>query len=127
MIDFKNYERVSNKNGIMCPYTDYCEYDCKDCSEYKRAKRLTELENLIEQGKLVEKIKPKTAKERIEFELAELVERKNKLFNFLLTDKYNMLDIKSKDFLNQQIGVMQDYIDILQERLNIWEDIDERL
>lgn len=65
MIDFKNYKRVSNLNNLKCPYTRYCEDgynrpDCKNCSEYKITNRLYELENLIEQGKLVEKSESKT-------------------------------------------------------------------
>ena len=77
---------------------------------------------MIEQGKLVEKSEPTTAKERVETELAELVERKDKLFNFLTTYKYDMLDVKSKDLLNKQLGIMIDYIDVLEERLNNWEE-----
>lgn len=63
-----------------------------------------------------------SAKQRVEAELVELVERKDKLFNFVGTSKYATLSTISKKLLFKQYSVMIDYIDILQERLNNWED-----
>ncbi len=123
MIDFKNYERVTNtddKQDRFCFY-DCCVASCDECVVEQMKDRLTKLEDLIEQGKLVEKSEPTTAKERVEFELAELVERKENFFYFLTSNKYDMLDIKSKELLNKQLGIMIDYIEVLEEILKIWE------
>ena len=91
MIDFKNYERVTKKDWETGYEIGICVQDgsAGECPVYnngfKYIIRLGELEDMIEQGKLVEKSEPTTAKERVETELAELVERKDKLFNFLTT------------------------------------------
>ena len=101
MIDFKNYERVTNtddKQDRFCFY-DCCVASCDECVVEQMKDRLTKLEDLIEQGKLVEKSESKTAKERVETELAELIVRKDKLFYFLVSDKYDMLRYKVKRFI----------------------------
>ena len=62
MIDFKNYERVTNtddKQDRFCFY-DCCVASCDECVVEQMKDRLTKLEDLIEQGKLVEKSVPKT-------------------------------------------------------------------
>lgn len=128
MINFKNYERVTKKDWKTGYEIGKCVQDgsAGECPVYnngfKYIKRLAELEDMIEQSKLVEKIEPKTAKERVEIELAELLERKEKLFKFVGTSKYATLSIKSKKLLFKQYSIMLDYIDILQERLKIWEE-----
>lgn len=76
--------------------------------------------DLFQDEQIVEKIEPKTAKERVETELAELKERRDKLFNFFATSKHDMLTIKSKELLNKQYLIMCDYIKVLEERLRTW-------
>lgn len=63
-----------------------------------------------------------TAKERVEQELLELIDRKNKLYDFVGTSKYAKLSAKSKELLSKQYNIMIEYIKILEERLNNWED-----
>ncbi len=66
MIDFKNYERVSDDNKLyenVCSNNEcssHCEDESKNCYISAMFDRLAELEDLIEQGKLVKKIEPKT-------------------------------------------------------------------
>lgn len=69
-----------------------------------------------------EKNQKTTAKERFETELAEVTDRKNKLYDFVGTSKYAKLSAKSKDLLSKQYNIMIEYIKILEERLNNWED-----
>lgn len=69
-----------------------------------------------------EKNQKTTAKERVEVELAEVTDRKKKLYDFVGTSKYAKLSAKSKDLLSKQYNIMIEYIKILQERLNNWED-----
>ncbi len=62
MIDFKDYKRVTNtddKQDRFCFY-DCCVASCDECVVEQMKDRLTKLEDLIEQGKLVKKIEPKT-------------------------------------------------------------------
>lgn len=121
MIDFKNYERLSDKEFVKKLQKHYYgDHDKRDIIYL----RLAELEDMIEQGKLVEKIEPKSemTKERVEIELVESIDKKNKMLYFLLTDKYDMLSTKSQELLIKQLGIMIDYVDILEERLNNWEE-----
>ncbi len=66
MIDFKNYERVTKKDWKTEYEIGVCVQDgsAGECPVYntgfKYIKRLAKLEDLIEQGKLVKKIEPKT-------------------------------------------------------------------
>lgn len=69
-----------------------------------------------------EKNRKTTAKERVEVELAEVTDRKKKLYDFVGTSKYAKLSAKSKDLLSKQYNIIIEYIKILQERLNNWED-----
>lgn len=127
MIDLKNYKRLTTKKKERNIVYGNC--DANNDSDFKGdyitgtiIDKIAELEDMIEQGKLVEKSEPKTAKERVKAELVESIDKKNKMLYFLLTDKYDMLSTKSKELLIKQLGIMIDYVDILEERLNNWED-----
>nr|DAQ49178.1 MAG TPA: hypothetical protein [Caudoviricetes sp.] len=69
-----------------------------------------------------------TAKERVQFELDEIRERIAKLSRFLFSNE--ILEAKSisvgmRHLMRRQLCVMQDYAEILQERLTIWDKPDE--
>lgn len=66
--------------------------------------------------------KKTTAKERVETELAELIERKDKLFRYLDIDKFKFLSHTQRDLLCRQYNIMIEYIEILEERLKNWEE-----
>lgn len=71
-----------------------------------------------------------TAKERVQFELDEIRERIAKLSRFLFGNE--ILEAKSisvgmRHLMRRQLCVMQDYAEILQERLTIWDKPDEDL
>ncbi len=63
-----------------------------------------------------------TAKERVEAELAEVTDRKNKLYYFVGTSKYAKLSAKSKELLSKQYNIMLEYIKVLLDRLDNWEE-----
>lgn len=111
MIDFKNYERVTNSNDYnnIC-YEVSCNFDCKNCYLGKRSIRLADLEDMIEQGKLVEKIEPKTTLTNREYlnnlsneELAiTMLFKVNELHrnNLNVNDVFVITDKKITDFVN---------------------------
>lgn len=71
-----------------------------------------------------------TAKERVQYELDEVKERIAKLSRFLFGNE--ILEAKfisgtMKHLMRRQLGAMQDYAEILQERLIIWDKTDEEL
>lgn len=69
------------------------------------------------------------AKQRVEQELAELNEKIVKLTAFLFGgDIVNMNIADNMRFLmRRQLNVMQEYADVLQERLRTWDKTDEEL
>lgn len=151
MIDFKNYERLTiskgeirfyedaynkcsnhnapeirekiNSGALVCDINEYqsCSYTTKELKDIYT--RLSQLEDMIEQGKLVEKSEPKTVKERVEIELEELREKTKKLDDFIQTSKFQDLSSIQKDLLVQQNNIMVDYIGTLENRLGNWEKV----
>lgn len=69
------------------------------------------------------------AKQRVEQELAELNEKIVKLTAFLFGGDIVNMDIADnmRFLLRRQLNVMQEYADILQERLRTWDKTDEEL
>ena len=69
------------------------------------------------------------AKQRVEQELAELNERILKLTAFLFGGDIVNMDISDhmRFLLRRQLNVMQEYADVLQERLRTWDKTDEEL
>ena len=69
------------------------------------------------------------AKQRVEQELAELNEKIVKLTAFLFGGDIVDMDISDhmRFLLRRQLNVMQEYADILQERLRTWDKTDEEL
>ena len=69
------------------------------------------------------------AKQRVEQELAELNEKIVKLTAFLLGGDIVNMDISDhmRFLLRRQLNVMQEYADVLQERLRTWDKTDEEL
>lgn len=69
------------------------------------------------------------AKQRVEQELAELNEKIVKLTAFIFGgDIVNMNISENMRFLlRRQLNVMQEYADVLQERLRTWDKTDEEL
>lgn len=63
-----------------------------------------------------------TAKQRVEKELQDIKEKRRKLDAFLRTDAYKALKDNMQSLLVEQQLVMSDYEDILERRLQIWED-----
>ena len=63
-----------------------------------------------------------TAKERVEKELDELVDRREKLMAFLDSEKYLSLTSENKQYLIIQSRIMSAYIDVLKARLMAWVD-----
>lgn len=66
------------------------------------------------------------AKQRVEQELAELNEKIVKLTAFLFGDDIVNMDISDhmRFLLRRQLNVMQEYADVLQERLRTWDKTD---
>ena len=56
-------------------------------------------------------------KQRVQDELNELVERKDKLAVFLTKDKPSDIDIEQWSLLHRQLHIMVKYIDTLEQRL----------
>ncbi len=126
MIDLKNYKRLTTKKKERNIVYGNC--DANNDSDFKGdyitgtiIDKIAELEDMIEQGKLVEKSEPKTAKERVEFELKELSEKVKKLDDFMQTSKYNELSIRQRELLCKQLHTMFLYVEILKQRLKNWE------
>ena len=69
------------------------------------------------------------AKQRVEQELAELNEKIVKLTAFLFGGDIVNMDISNnmRFLLSRQLNVMQEYADVLQERLRTWDRTDEEL
>ena len=69
------------------------------------------------------------AKQRVEQELAELNEKIVKLTAFLFGGDIVNMDISDhmRFLLRRQLNVMQEYVDVLQERLRTWDKTDEEL
>ena len=69
------------------------------------------------------------AKQRVEQELAELNEKIVKLTAFLFGGDIVNMDIADnmRFLLRRQLNVMQEYADVLQERLRTWDKKDEEL
>lgn len=69
------------------------------------------------------------AKQRVEQELAELNEKIVKLSAFLFGGDIVNMDISDhmRFLLRRQLNVMQEYADVLQERLRTWDKTDEEL
>lgn len=69
------------------------------------------------------------AKQRVEQELAELNEKIVKLTAFLFGGDIVNMDISDnmRLLLRRQLSVMQEYADVLQERLRTWDKTDEEL
>lgn len=69
------------------------------------------------------------AKQRVEQELAELNEKIVKLTAFLFGGDIVNMDISDhmRFLLRRQLNVMQEYADVLQERLRTWDKTDEEL
>lgn len=63
-----------------------------------------------------------TAKQRVEKELQDLKEKRRKLDAFLRTNAYKALNDNMQSLLVEQQLVMSDYEEILERRLQIWED-----
>lgn len=69
------------------------------------------------------------AKQRVEQELAELNEKIVKLTAFLFGGDIVNMDISDhmRFLLRRQLNVMQEYADVLQERLRMWDKTDEEI
>ena len=69
------------------------------------------------------------AKQRVEQELAELNEKIVKITAFLFGGDIVNMDISNhmRFLLRRQLNVMQEYADVLQERLRTWDKTDEEL
>lgn len=63
-----------------------------------------------------------TAKELAEFERSQLNIKLDKLIAFRTTAIYEDLSSKMQHLLMRQQAAMQEYLDVLDERLNCWED-----
>lgn len=69
------------------------------------------------------------AKQRVEQELAELNEKIVKLTAFLFGGDIVNMDIAEnmRFLMRRQLNVMQEYADVLQERLRTWDKTDEEI
>ena len=69
------------------------------------------------------------AKQRVEQELAELNEKIVKLTAFLFGSDIVNMDISDhmRFLLRRQLNAMQEYADVLQERLRTWDKTDEEI
>ena len=62
------------------------------------------------------------AKERLVKEIAELKERYNKLDEFTWTYAFNKLPVRQKGLMHLQKTFMRGYLQVLEQRLEYWED-----
>ena len=69
------------------------------------------------------------AKQRVEQEIAELNEKIVKLTAFLFGGEIINMDISNnmRFLLRRQLNTMQEYADVLQERLITWDKTDEEI
>lgn len=98
---YANSEDVhgDNEEGYLVEYEDnYKSWSPKDV--FDKAYRVAE-----------------TAEDRMAIEIDELEERAAKLFCFIRSPKYESLDELTKAYLDVQWGCMNDYIDLLERRL----------
>lgn len=113
-------EKKGTATGIYCTLCDsWLKWIGKD--ELKFAEQIINSNNSNEE-QTKSNNKKTTAKERVEVELAELIERKDKLFRYLDIDKFKFLSHTQRDLLCRQYNIMIEYIEILEERLKNWED-----
>lgn len=64
-----------------------------------------------------------TAKQRVELEFLELSNRLTKLEEFAMTPAFSELDVKQRTLLNEQRLHMRNYRNVLNTRLNNWQEI----
>lgn len=64
----------------------------------------------------------KTPLGRTKIEYFELLEKNTKLRKFMGSEVYKALGEESKDLLKKQYTVQIEYLDILDKRINNWED-----
>lgn len=113
-------EKKGTATGIYCTLCDsWLKWIGKD--EIKFAEQIINSNNSNEEQTKLNN-KKTTEKERVESELAELIERKDKLFRYLDIDKFKFLSHTQRDLLCRQYNIMIEYIEILEERLKNWED-----
>lgn len=60
------------------------------------------------------------AKGRVIEERKELVEKYTKLFSFVYSDKLHTLNKEMQELLTHQLCLMQEYIQVLTRRLEVW-------
>ena len=60
-------------------------------------------------------------KQRVIYELNELLKRTSNLIDFTLSEKYSSLSIHTQYLLDKQIYIMLNYVDVLRRRLEGWE------
>lgn len=63
---------------------------------------------------------PNAPKMRVEEELTELNAKLQRLRAFTITESFQNLKADMQELLKRQIEVMEEYSDILNERLKIW-------
>lgn len=127
---------VTLKSGFILTESSACvdkaNYDEKlgaRCCMERIERKLWELEGyalqqrLSELDKESEEPRAKTAKERVEEEKAEVVERAKKLIAFLHSEKSLSLNDGERYLLQLQSQKMCEYADILAARLGVWREI----
>lgn len=102
--------------GVVSFFNDLCEMSKKP----ERAEWWGEAEKKLRSAKEIKTTT--TARERVETELAELQERRGKLYLFVHSDKILKLSEIQQRLLRNQLNIMSWYIGVLQERLNLWEE-----
>lgn len=60
-----------------------------------------------------------SAKDRMQIELSDLQAKLNKLQSFVESDKFNELDKYMQKLLLEQKSIMTDYVDVLEQRLQL--------
>lgn len=63
-----------------------------------------------------------TAKERVEREKNDLAKKIRALTAFIFNDSASTVSKEMLYLLKQQLGIMQEYYNVLCERLQIWQD-----
>ena len=144
MIDFKNYERVTNtddKQDRFCFY-DCCVASCDECVVEQMKDRLTKLEDLIEQGKLVEKIEPKiemTKEQQIE-KMAKVIDERlleanlvlgsmNKGKGYWIAEDLINKGYRKKEEIEKQVAkeILENLLSFVGSNQNFWIVYEERL
>lgn len=62
------------------------------------------------------------AKSRVLNELRELYEKYNKLLEFVFSEKFDSLGEEPQVLLHKQLDIMKNYINVLERRLDIWQN-----